>query len=237
MNFDAQRKLGLKLASQYNAPKTLALVKDPNSCYAAILNTAAAEVGLDKLVPVLLENDPFWAAQALLHMPNLGGYQLQLQHKAGQLYQLNAAGLAGKPGGPVDKLPHVSQLKLHLKAGSGYAINQWTIWWFTPPLPNPTSWEPMLGTPNSSNWKRIEGPSLGNDNTANISEFALDLSPLNVGDTVTMVIDIMGNPTSWSLTNNYFTYDPSVTKGGEIVASGTVDAPGFALSLYDIPTT
>ena len=231
MNFDDQRKLGVKLATQYNAPKTLALIKDPNSCYAAILNTAASEVGLDKLVPVLLDNDPFWAAQALRSLPNLGQYELELQHKAGSLMQ---ADLTNRAMALPNKLPQVSELKLHLKAGSGYAINQWTIYWFTPPMPPAKDWEPMNGTSDSGKWHRIDGPSLGDDNTALVSSFALPLSALNPGDTITIVVDIMGNPTPWSLTNQYFTYNPTIAQGGEIVASGTVDNPGFDLSVYDI---
>ena len=231
MNFDDQRKLGLKLATQYNAPRTLALIKDPNSCYAAILNTAASEVGLDKLVPVLLENDPFWASQALLSLPHLGQYELPLKQKAGFLMQGDPT---GKASALPNKLPEVSELKLHLKAGSGYAINQWTIWWYTPPMPPSKDWEPMNGTSDSGQWHRITGPSLGDDNKALVSSFALPLSPLNPGDTITMVVDIMGNPTDWSLTNQYFTYNPTIAQGGEIVANGTVDDPGFALSVYPI---
>jgi hypothetical protein len=89
----------------------------------------------------------------------------------------------------------------------------------------------MVGTTNPASWKTIPGPGLGSCSDAKCSSFALATSPLTPGDTVMMVIDIMANPTPWTNTSIFFTYDPNSKQTGEIDAKGTVDAPTFSFSV------
>jgi hypothetical protein len=113
MKFEDQRKLGVKLASKYHAPKTLEMLKDTKNCYEDILKTAASEVGVEKLVKVLLENDPTWALQTLRHVPNLGSHETALIAKAGVLHEGAFNGGTAQMASLIkDPLPHISNLKL-----------------------------------------------------------------------------------------------------------------------------
>ncbi|MDH3638451.1 MAG: hypothetical protein OES09_08285 [Gammaproteobacteria bacterium] len=53
-SFAILQKLGAKLAAQHKAPKTLALIKNPDSLIGDIFNTASEEIGVDKLAPIIL---------------------------------------------------------------------------------------------------------------------------------------------------------------------------------------
>ena len=70
-----QRPLGVKLAKQLGAVKTLAVIKDKTSTHEDIFKAAIAEVGMDKFVKCILEQEPSWAHYALRFIPNLGVHQ------------------------------------------------------------------------------------------------------------------------------------------------------------------
>ena len=70
-----QRQIGEQLASQLGANKTLSQIKNQNSGYKEIFNTAVAEVGMDKFVHYVLQNNPIWAHNVLRYVPNLGQYR------------------------------------------------------------------------------------------------------------------------------------------------------------------
>jgi hypothetical protein len=121
MNFDEQRKLALKLASKYEAPETLALVKDANSCYSDIFKTAVAEIGMDSVVSEVLQGPASWAHMAYLNIPDIGtSHSDALSQKAAQASkgefipeQLNAAA-------PFEMPPANAR---GLNAQQGYAIS------------------------------------------------------------------------------------------------------------------
>jgi hypothetical protein len=79
MDINAQRATAIRLATQLDAPETLAILKsDQYQDVSAVLKTAASEVGLDKLVPAIINSYPAWAGEALRFLPDLGSYRQSL---------------------------------------------------------------------------------------------------------------------------------------------------------------
>lgn len=187
MKFEEQRKLGVRLAKEAGATKTLEAIKDPNVCYGEILKTAADEVGMDKLVSVLRENNPIWATQALTAFHDLGEFHSDL---AG-----NSVPISGD----------ASSLELYLISGAAFDAS-FTMYWYTP---GSGSQQPMAGTPDASKWKWSINLSIAINRsyTMNCKDFALEKSPLNPGDTVWMVVSTAaGNRFDTGLR---FTYQPN----------------------------
>lgn len=79
-----QRRIGVRLAEAEKAPKTSQIINDPDSCYNEILTVAAEEIGIDRLVARVLDNDPEWAYRVLLHVPDLGSHRDALIAKAAE---------------------------------------------------------------------------------------------------------------------------------------------------------
>src|SRR5260370_7129458 len=90
-NGEDQRRIGMKLASEVGATKTLAIITDPNSSYESILKSAASEVGVDKLASAILQNHPMWAGEALRFVPNLPNYPDPLIKRTLELFPLPSA--------------------------------------------------------------------------------------------------------------------------------------------------
>lgn len=81
-----QRLVAAKLARQFNAPKTLAIINDEtkNSPLDTILKSAVDEVGIDKVISVILDSEyNYWALGALRYLPDLGPYEPSLRKKVG----------------------------------------------------------------------------------------------------------------------------------------------------------
>lgn len=74
MNIIEQRSMAINMAKEANAPKTLQTLESPGSCYKDILNTALAELGLEKLCNYLVKGDPIWSYQALLNISDTGAF-------------------------------------------------------------------------------------------------------------------------------------------------------------------
>jgi hypothetical protein len=82
MKISEQRNLGISLAKEANAAKTLQILENTTSCYKDILNTAMDELGLEKLCTYLVKGDPIWSYQALRNINDLGTHRDVLIKKA-----------------------------------------------------------------------------------------------------------------------------------------------------------
>jgi hypothetical protein len=221
MDTQEQRKDALKLAIQANAPKTQAIIKEPNSTIETILKTAEAEVGLDKLIPIILENYPYWALGALRFLPNLGKYEAPLREKARIVFLPASvdAPTAANTASEATGLPTIDTFEMYLSCGMGYDAH-FTMWYFTPPFSN--TWTVS---------DKISGGFIPvcQSQTQKCTFFSMPKNPLKAGDTVMMVLGIAGNK-DWVTTNILFTYDPNNLYTAQIDCHGQTLNPYFTFS-------
>ena len=220
MNTQDQRKDGVKLAVQLNATKTLELIKDDTKGIEAILQSAVAEVGLDKLVSIVLDNNySYWALGALRYIPHLGKYEAALREKAGVVFlPTHSVGKAASKAG--DALQRIDTFKMYVACGAGYVAN-FKIWYFTPPF--------------SNKWTKSKVDSGGKvpickSQTHPCTYFSNVDAPLKTGDTVMMVVGIAGNK-DWVPTDIWFTYDPANLYTAQIDCHGQTLNSSFTWSV------
>jgi hypothetical protein len=190
MEINEQRSAAIRLATELNAPRTLAILKsDEYRDVSAVLKTAADEVGLDKLVPAILNSHPAWAGEALLVLPDLGSHRKDLvdavcTHEAATgAVNLAAAALPG------DGTP-VRSLTLYL-AGGASLVAKFTMFWTHQGQLYPQAVAPDLGQ-----WDWSGDLSIAINRSARIdcTDFAAPSAnrnfpgaPLSPGDVVWMV--------------------------------------------------
>ena len=222
-NQQAERAAGMKLALNLGAGKTLATIKDPNSCYEDILTTAQFELGLDKFAAAILQSDPFWAHKTLLHVPDLGSYRDAIIKKAAEtpesaLHTLrhvddlgeHHAMLMASTGGLGQTLGSISGFELF--DDGGYNC-EFTMYWT-----NDAKIQPAAGTTDHSKWKWSEKILLGQSTSNICSYFALPDSPLQAGNEVWMYMWVQAGDDIESPLR--FTYDPNTANKAHFVASG-----------------
>jgi hypothetical protein len=220
MDNQDQRKDGVKLAAQLNANKTLELIKDPNQGIEAILKSAVAEVGLEKLVSIILDSDySYWAVGALRYIPNLGEHEARLRQKAHVvLLPTDSQAKPAHGGSPASaaatNLPTIGTFRLYLACGVGYAAN-FTMWYFTPPFANVWTESPINSGGNQPVCTAAMQPC---------GYFSNPGTPLKTGDTVMMVLNILYGPTYQ--TGVFLTYDPASEIIANIDAHGQTYNPG-----------
>jgi hypothetical protein len=230
MNQEEKIKLNRIVSADPQAPRTLALFNEPDSCDndIQILKAAVAEAGLDKVVPVILQGDPAWSLHMLKNVPNLGAYKDPLEKKAAEMYLGKEPIFTAEAAAA--SLSHINQLEMYVDGGAGFGA-WFTMYWFTPPFVSPAHWQPMAGTPSSGSWVQSSKVLVGAGQTLNCSSFALTTSPLNSGDIVVMLINIAGNGAGWINTGFFYRYDPNVNMIGRIETWGGVDTPKFSQSV------
>ena len=235
MDINGQRATAIRLATELEAPRTLAILKsDQYRDVSKVLTTAAAEVGLDKLVPAILNSYPAWAGEALRFLPDLGDYRKNLvdalgAHEAATGLVLSAAAL------PEDAIS-VRSLKLYLAPGA--AMEAWfTMFWMHQGVIYPQAVAPDLG---QWNWSIELSIAINRSYTMACRDFAAPApdrnfpgAPLDPGDVVWMV--------ERSCSTNFdtgfrFVYQPNgrdiqidVT-GGALTPSFSIDQPSSAVS-------
>jgi hypothetical protein len=209
---DLERQVGIKLAHELSAPKTAAAIEDVNRCYGDIFKTAAAEIGVDRLVSGVIDSgQPSWAQHALAYLPDLSKSQQEaLAQKASVII-----GPAGS-------------LELYLAPGA--AFEAWfTMFWRNKPdgyiLPN-------AATPDEKKWKWSMRLSIAinRSDCISIPDFAIENAPIEIGATCWMVVQVVGGPRR-ELTSHRFTYQP----GGpnrRFNTKGVVNSPKFCLLDY-----
>lgn len=223
MNTQNQRLEAAKLARQLNAPKTLAILNDDtkNSPIDVILKIAVDEVGLDKLVSVILASEhSFWALGALRHIPNLGKHEASLKEKARVSFLPSTNDEASintyETTSVEAKLQSIDQFEMYLACGIGYVAN-FTIWYFTPPFSN--FW-------NKSTIYSGDKIPVCQSQTKACSFFSMENTPLKPGDTVMMTIGVGGGPDA--PTNIWFKYDPQAKYTAQVDCHGTTLIPYFS---------
>jgi len=228
MNAAEQRRLGVKLAVKADAPKTLAVIKDTTSSYEDILATAVCEIGAEKLAS-MLESEPEWAHYALLFVPDLGeGRDALVQ--ASSAYKENIRQAAAARSGAESFAPAVtlvSSLELYEISGAAFEC-QFTMYW----RDANGNIQPNFGTPDQSQWKWSQKLSIAINRSAvlDCGSFALPNSPLNKGDEVWMVVQIICG--GLYDTNLRFVYDPAAGNA-RIDTWGASVAPNFGLHQGD----
>jgi hypothetical protein len=220
MNTQDQRKDGVKLAVQLGANKTLELIKDPNQNLDAILKSAVAEVGLEKVVSIILDNNySYWALGALRYIPNLGEYEARLRQKARVVLLPTDSQTRRAPVGV--SLPSIRDFQMYLACGVGYAA-YFTMWYFTPPFRN----EWTQNTVYSGEHYAVVCTS----QTQPCAYFSNPNSPLNAGDTVMMVLGIEAGPSAYQ-TGVFFTFDPTGRNTAVIDCHGQTFNPSVTWSV------
>lgn len=189
MEINEQRSTAIRLATQLDAPRTLEILKsDQYRDVSAVLKTAAAEVGLEKLVPAILNSYPAWAGEALRFLPDLDGYRNELvdalcTHEATTGLVTAAAALPGDGTA-------VRSLKLYLAPGA--AMDAWfTMYWLHQGVVYPQAVSTDIAT---WDWSIELSIAINRSDTISCRDFAAPAAnrnfpgaPLEPGDIVWMV--------------------------------------------------
>lgn len=190
MEINEQRSTAIRLATEMDAPRTLAILKsDEYRDVSAVLKTAADEVGLDKLVPAILNSYPAWAGEALLFLPDLGCHRKDLvdalctNEAATGSVNFAAAALPG------DGTP-VRSLTLYL-AGGAAMVAKFTMFWMHQGQTYPQAVAPDLG---QWDWSNDLSIAINRSATISCKDFGAAApnrnfpgAPLSPGDVVWMV--------------------------------------------------
>jgi len=224
MNVEEQRRLGVRLATEANAPKTLAAIKDVNSCYDTILQTAAEELGVDKLTSYLLENDPEWAFHALLSVSDIGNKREALIEKSSgissKFIQTESRELTETITATV------SGLTLYLAPGCSFS-GSFTLLW----QDQSGNTQPQTAYPNAGDWvwSKYLSISVNRQDTLYGSKCALPNAPIQSGDIIWMLVGPSGSANGSYDTGFRFKYDPTSSNVVQIDATGGADNPSFTL--------
>jgi hypothetical protein len=190
MEINGQRSTAIRLATEAGAQRTLALLKsDQYRDVSEVLKTAAGEVGLDKLVPAIINFYPAWAGEALRFLPDLGSYRQSLidtlprDQKANGHVNFAAAAVS-------DETVSVKSLTLYLAPGA--AMEAWfTMFWMHQGVIYPQAVAPDLG---QWDWSIELSIAINRSYTMSCSDFAAPSAnrnfpgaPLAPGDVVWMV--------------------------------------------------
>jgi hypothetical protein len=228
MNLEEQRDLGIKLATELGAAKTLAALNDKDVCFKDILPTAAAEIGMDKFVSIILQNDPSWAAKTLASVPNLGDYRNQLVKKAAEneTAALDALRNAGDLGDHQELIAaSVGSFGATQGDIAGFVLLdqggyncEFTMYWSNNGVTYPT---------DNSKAVWSDKIMLGQSTNKKCSEFATADYPLQPGNEVWMYMWVQAGKDIESPLR--FTYNPNTSNYAYFTSSGTttIDNLGF----------
>ncbi len=226
-----QRKLGVRLAKTFNAPKTLEIIKQNDSTTEQILKCAADEIGLDKLVEIVIKERPEWSFWLKKSLP-LGDHLGVVSEQASKLtLPPETASEADHP--VTEAVRPVSRVSLGLQGGIGGAMYQcwYTMMWQSAKDVN----QPIAAYPDTSDW--LWSPLVGVQRPAmmNCVDFARHnpRSPLKPGDPIWLMVHICAGTTVYaggSPTSFQYVYDPNTTAGMYLTGTGTTYNPIFQRS-------
>lgn len=236
MNLDEQREYGIKLATEFGAAKTLAALNDKNICFKDILPIAASEVGIEKFVSVLMQNDPTWAAKALAYVPDLGDYRSELIKKAAEnqeaaLDALRNGGDLGEHQGLLESnlgtfantLGEIAGFVLLDQGGYNCAF---TMYWSNNGVSYPTD-------KNNPVWS--DTIMLGESTNKKCTDFATAKSPLAPGNEVWMYMWVQAGKDIESPL--HFTFNPNTANYAYFTSSGTTTSDNLGFNkIAPLPT-
>lgn len=231
-NIAEQRKLGVKLAKTFNAPKTLEAIKEKTSTLEEIFKIAADEVGIEKLVEIVVDERPEWAFWLKRSVP-LGALEAPVSKRAGELALPAEEAISDAVANAKQVLQPVSRVSLGLQGGVGGAAYQcwFTMMWQSAQNVN----QPIAAYPNTSDW--LWSPLVGVQRPAmmNCVDFANHApnSPLKAGDPVWLMITICAGTTVYaggSLQAFQYKYDPNANATLALTGTGTTFNPIFKRS-------
>jgi hypothetical protein len=189
MEINGQRAMAIRLATEAEAPRTLAILKsDEYGDVSAVLKTASEEVGLDKLVPAIINSYPAWAGEALRFLPDLGSYRQSLidalpKHE-------KPAGLVNFAAAVPEDATAVKSLTLYLAPGAAL-VASFTMFWQHQGVNYPEAVAPDLG---QWDWSGDLSIAINRSATISCSDFAAPNAnrnfpgaPLAPGDVVWMM--------------------------------------------------
>src|SRR5262249_3337597 len=227
-----QRQLGLRLAKTLGARKTQDIIKDPTSSYELIIKTALMEIGLDKLIPNVLEGPPEWAVYALRNIPNPGSHRDALLRKAAEdpesaLHTLrfvpelgsHRRALTQKAGAHAVSSGEISSFYLNNK---GSYNCEFTMMWMDNGLTQPTN-----GYGNWSDWVWSPKLNVGQDATMSCVKFAKQKAPLQNGDEVWILMWVESGHNIESPLR--FTYNSNTSQTAYFTSSGCTQNDSLAL--------
>ena len=229
MEINGQRAMAIRLATEAEAPRTLAILKsDEYGDVSAVLKTAADEVGLDKLVPAIINTDPAWAGAALRFLPDLGSYQQSLidalpKHESENGHSVNFAAAAV----PQDAIA-VRSLTLYLAPGAALEA-YFTMFWINQGVTYPQAVAPVSG---QWDWSIKLSIAINRSATISCKDFAAPApnrnfpgAPLAPGDVVWMV----ENSCNMDFDTGFrFVYQPD-GRDIQIDVVGVPTAPSFSI--------
>lgn len=237
MDVKIQRQIGMEIAEAAGATRTQAAIEDKSRCYEDILKTAIEEKGLDFVTEKVLESDPEWASQMLLHIPDLGAHREALLEKvkespASALHALRFAGdlgghqqsLAAVAGREATSLGNISAINFKC---DGPVICKFTMYWMNAGNP-----QPQTGYPNTSEWLWSSKLPEPQSQTIACHNFAKVLAPLEAGDEVWIYVSVEGGKDPISPLR--FTYDPTTVNCANFLLSGPVDSNTLAYSSMSV---
>ena len=190
MEINGQRSTAIRLATEMEAPRTLAILKsDEYRDVSAVLKTAADEVGLDKLVPAIIKYYPAWAGEALRFLPDLGSYRQNLIDALPRPEKANGHVNFAAAAAPEDTIA-VKSLTLYLAPGAAM-VASFTMFWTHEGVTYPQAVAPDLG---QWDWSIDLSIAINRSYTMSCSDFAAPSpnrnfpgAPLAPGDGVWMV--------------------------------------------------
>jgi len=238
MEHHEQRRLAIKLAKAGGLTETVPAIT--GSCYEDILKEARNEVGVDKLVSLVLQGDPEWAYNTLRFVPNLGAHRDALLKKAAETPEIAIQTLRFIPdlgrhkdtlvknaGTLADPLGRISSLSL---LNEGGFVCWYTMYWINNGVVQPagTKGSPVVWSPKML--INIFDPVV---EACSYFAAAPSTAPLQAGNEVWMYVWVQAGKDNESPL--HFTYDPNTNQIANFSISGgtltnTIGFTGFTQS-------
>ncbi|MEM7573989.1 MAG: hypothetical protein AAF433_13865 [Bacteroidota bacterium] len=243
MNYDKQRRQGVRAAIAARADQTLAAIRDLNNCYGTIMKTAIEETSVETLVEHVLDNDPEWAYRMLTLFPDLDPHhRKQLVAKTAEGEEAAISTLRFVPHledheetmltQAAGKLAHsMGEISAFSLIDQAWYNAEFTVFWV-----DQGQVQPAATIPKSQwgKWKWSEKLSGGGGTVKmNISEFAVEDKDGNTvapqpGNEVWMYMWVQAGDDFESPLR--FTYNPNTEATANFTATGTTKSTRLSLT-------
>lgn len=193
MNVEEQRKLGVRLAKEAGAEKTVEAIKNTDVCFEDILKTAYEELGAEKFAAILKDNEAEWSNYALKIVPEDDENRAALVEKTSEYFNE----VLTPESADFDQVVNPNQSADAKEGGAIGAriVNPVGFWFrYTMLWQNPGDLRtfPASSYPDHSQWKWSNELQIGlvPADIINCEKFALPDAPLEEGATCWWYIHI-----------------------------------------------